>query len=328
MKKIVTISGGTGGFMLLSGLKKYPVQLSAIVNMVDNGGSSGILRDELGVLPPGDVRQCLVALSESSQTLRTLMSYRFENGNLQGHSFGNLLLSALEKINGNFSSAIESASHILSVKDEVIPVTTSKIHLYLRLSNGNILSGESAIKHDRTIQEIGTSSLYIEPKAMANPKAIKRIIEADLIVIGPGDFYCSILPNLLIKGIASAICRSKATVIFNCNITNRKGITRYFTLDDYVDTLHSFLGKERIDFVTMNKQTPPLSIIKKYEEQEESMVLFNVKQNLKRNFKVFKADLLSNKIFTYSQVDQIAKERAFIRHDSDKLAKLLMKILN
>ena len=142
MKKIVTIGGGTGSFVLLSGLKNYPVHLSAIVSMADDGGSTGVLRDELGVLPPGDIRQCLVALSDSSEKMRELMNYRFERGTLKGHNFGNLLLSALEKINKGFLKGLEEASQILNVKGEAIPVTDSGVNLYMELKNGKVLKGE------------------------------------------------------------------------------------------------------------------------------------------------------------------------------------------
>ncbi|MGC8815337.1 MAG: gluconeogenesis factor YvcK family protein [bacterium] len=151
IKKVVTIGGGTGSFVLLSGLKKYPIKLSAIVSMADNGGSTGILRDELGVLPPGDIRQCLVALSDSSNEMRKLMNYRFESGIFKGHSFGNLFLTVLEKINNNFLEAINQAGNILNIKGEIVPVTTSNVNLYMELKNGKILKGENEISLNKNI---------------------------------------------------------------------------------------------------------------------------------------------------------------------------------
>jgi uncharacterized cofD-like protein len=327
MKKIVTIGGGTGSFVLLSGLKKYPVYLSAIVSMVDDGGSTGVLRDELGVLPPGDVRQCLVALSDSSEKMRELMNYRFEKGGLKGHSFGNLLLSALEKINKGFLKGVEEASKILNVKGEVIPVTDSDVNLCIELKNSKVLKGEHQINLNFEIEKIGIKKIYLTPKARPNKKAIQRIKEADMIVIGPGNFYCSILPNFFVKGISEAICQSKAIVVFNCNLVNKRGHTEKFSLDDYVETMNKFLGKERINFVTFNSLKPPQRLIKKYQKQKEFLVPFIKEARTERNYKIILTPLLNTKAPKFSKVDTLVKQRSFIRHDPDKLAKVLMFLL-
>lgn len=326
MKKIVTIGGGTGSFTLLSGLKNYPVELSAIVSMADDGGSTGILRDELGVLPPGDIRQCLVALSESSSELRQLMNYRFEEGGLKGHSFGNIFLSALEKINGNFLDGLAVASKILNVKGEVIPVTDSDIDLCMELKDGLVLNGEEDINHNFDIEKIGCKKFYLKPKAKANRRAIQKILEADMIIMGPGNFYCSVLPNLLVDGIAGAICKSKATVVLNCNLVNKRGHTEKFSLDDYADAINGFLGKERINFITFNDKKPLANVIKKYREQCEFLVSFDKAARKSRNYKVIVADLLSDRLPKYAKSDTLASQRAFIRHDTDKLAKILIFI--
>ena len=160
MKKVVTIGGGTGSFTLLSGLKKYPIELSAIVSMADDGGSTGILRDELGVLPPGDVRQCLVALSDTPDMLRELMNYRFAEGGLEGHSFGNIFLSALEKITGDFGRGVEEASRILNFRGVVIPVTLSDVRLFMELENGDVLSGESEINVSKKFEKVGVKKVF------------------------------------------------------------------------------------------------------------------------------------------------------------------------
>src|SRR3984957_3844572 len=183
LKKVVVIGGGTGNFVVLKGLKKYPLDLTAIVSMADDGGSTGILRDELGVLPPGDVRQCLVALSNSSRLMRSLMNYRFENGGLGGHSFGNLLLSALEKVTGSFEKAVEETGKILNIKGKVIPVTTHQVRLKMILNNRRILEGESEIYLSKEIDQ-GYKSIYLEPFAKANPRAIDEIMNADIIILG------------------------------------------------------------------------------------------------------------------------------------------------
>jgi uncharacterized cofD-like protein len=327
MKKIVTIGGGTGNFVLLSGLKKYPVKISAIVNMVDSGGSTGILRDELGVLPPGDIRQCLVALSDSSNEIRKLMNYRFDRGVFRGHSFGNLFLSALEKINNNFLEAIDKASKILNIKNEIIPVTTSNINLYMKLNNGELIKGEGNINANQNILKFGVKKIYLNPKPKVNPKAIKRILDANMIVIGPGNLYCSILPNLIIPEIKNAILKSKAIVVFNSNLVNKKGQTNKFTLKDYIDLIHFYLGKERINFVTFNNKKPDEFLIKKYLQKGEDLIkLGQIDKNKK--YKIVLANLLNlkNKI-NLDKNDLLIKHRSLIRHDPDKLAKVLILIL-
>lgn len=327
LKNIVTIGGGTGSFMLLSGLKKYPVNISAIVSMADDGGSTGVLRDELGVLPPGDVRQCLVALSDSSETLRELMNYRFESGGLKGHSFGNLLLSALEKIRGNFVWGVEEAAEILNVKGEVVPVTDHDAHLYIRLKNGKILKGENEINHAFDIECHGLQKIYFSPKVKANQKAIKRIKDADLIIIGPGNLYCSILPNLIVPGIKDAFQKTKAEIVFNCNLVNKKGHTEEFTLDDYVDTIEKYIGKNKINYVTFNTKKPSRKLVSRYENKKELLIKFKKTGRPLRNYKIIKTSLLSDKKVKNNPSDVLPVVRSFIRHDSEKLARVLMNIL-
>ncbi|PIW94853.1 MAG: hypothetical protein COZ85_03000 [Candidatus Moranbacteria bacterium CG_4_8_14_3_um_filter_34_16] len=327
MKNVVTIGGGTRSFVLLSGLKKYPIKLSAIVSMADDGGSTGILRDELGVLPPGDVRQCLVALSDSSDILRRLMNYRFNEGGLDGHSFGNIFLGALEKINGSFFKGVEDAGKILNAKGKVIPVTDKDTNLKIILKNEVLLKGENEINHNFFIEKIGIKKNYLEPKANANPQAIKKILEADLIIIGPGNHYCSIIPNFLVDGISEAICRSKAKVVYNCNLVNKKGHTEKFDLDDYANDINKYIGKERIDFATFNTKIPGKKLIKKYENQKNPLVKFDCKKNPDRNFRVVQADFLSGKNILFDKADKISGVRSFIRHDSEKLAKILVMIM-
>jgi uncharacterized cofD-like protein len=325
-KNVVTIGGGTGSFVLLTGLKKYPINISAIVSMADNGGSTGILRDELGVLPPGDARQCLVALSETSVELRKLMNYRFAEGSLKGHSFGNLLLSALEKINGSFSRGIAEATKILKVKGDVVPVTEKSTNLFLELGNGKVLKGEDEINHSEEIEKRGVQRIFLSPKAVANPQALKKIAAADMIVIGPGNYYCSLVPIFLVPGIAEAIRKSKAKVIFNCNLVSKKGHTEKFVLDDYVATLNKLIGAERINYVVCNNKKPDTELIKKYAAQGEILVK-KEKTVSSINYKLIYADVLDNKKTVFDKADKLARVRAFIRHDSDKLAKVLMKIL-
>lgn len=327
-KKIVTIGGGTGSFTLLTGLKKYPVDISAIVSMADDGGSTGVLRDELGVLPPGDVRQCLVALSDSPEMLRNLMNYRFEEGGLKGHNFGNLFLSALEKINNSFSKGVEQAIKILDVEGEVIPVSDESMRLFIKLNNGKILAGENNLDHNEEIREIGLKEVFLKPSVHAHKKAIERIKSADVLIIGPGDLYGSILPIFLVREISEAIKKSKAKVIFNCNLTNKKGQTENFKIDDYVNILEEHIGKNKIDFVTFNNNNIPKLLVKKYEKREgEGSVIVFRNDEKKGKYKIVMADLLRREEIKEKIGDMISGTRSFIRHDSDKLAKILIMIL-
>lgn len=324
MKKVVTIGGGTGSFMLLSGLKQYPIELSAIVSMADDGGSTGILRDELGVLPPGDVRQCLVALSETPDMLRELMNYRFANGGLEGHNFGNILLSALEKITGDFGTGVEEAAKILNVRGEVIPVTLSNTRLYMELEGGGLLSGEHEINVSKKFERVGVKKVFLRPRPKANPLAIRKILEADLIIIGPGNHYCAIIPNLLVPGIAEALRKTKAKIVYNCNLISKRGQTDSFSLEDYVDEVNGYIGSPRIDYVTYNIAKPPTALLKKYQSEGLLVPFLNERP---RNYRVIRADILSGKRHARQKEDKIAHTRAFIRHDPEKLAKVLVMLL-
>lgn len=329
-KRIVTIGGGTGSFTLLMGLKRHPFQLSAIVSMADDGGSTGVLRDELGVLPPGDVRQCLVALSQSSEKMRELMNYRFENGGLKGHSFGNLFLSALEKMEGNFSEGVRCAMEILNVCGEVIPVTDDDAHLEMKLSDGTILRGENEINHAEILQEVGVEKFSFATSVRASALALKRISEADAIVIGPGNFYCSLLPNVLIRSCARAIRDASARVIFVANLTNKRGHTSGWDVDDFVRELERYIGRGRVDFVVWNIRKPNKELVRKYEQQEgEGMLVdFETKRDVSRTYRVLRADVVSDRAPSIRKSDAIAATRSFIRHDSDRLAQAIAFLVN
>lgn len=327
-KRIVTVGGGTGSFTLLSGLKKFPVELSAVVSMTDDGGSTGVLRDELGVLPPGDVRQCLVALSESSEAMRGLMNYRFEEGGLRGHSFGNLFLSALEKTSGSFVKGVEEAMKILSVRGEVIPVTDRDVTLELTLSDGTVLRGENEINQATNLQEAGVGRFRLAKRVRAYEKAIRRVKEADMIVIGPGNLYCSLLPNFILKDFAGSVSKSRAVVVYVANLTNKRGHTSGWDVDDYVSEIERYIGKERIDFVVYNTRDIPTGLIRKYERMEGEGVLtpFVSGKRPERTFRLVGEDIVSRIPPKFSRSDMVASKRAFIRHDSDRLARAIMGI--
>jgi uncharacterized cofD-like protein len=272
MKNIVVIGGGTGTFTVLTALKKHPVHLSAIVSMADDGGSTGILRDQYGVLPPGDVRRALVALSESSETMRDLFNYRFECGGLQGHSFGNLFLTALEKVTGNFSSALQEASNILNINGEVAPVTLDNVRLSARLADGKIIRGETNIDIPRTPHRSPIVEVWLEPEPRMNP-SLKRILKnADIIVIGPGDLYTSIVPNLLVPGVKEEVAKSKAKKVFICNLMTKQGETDGFAGNDFLRVVEQYLGKNVLDVAIFNDKRPPERLLRKYRREGAEFV--------------------------------------------------------
>lgn len=320
MKKVVVIGGGTGNFTVLSGLKKYNIDLSAIVSMADDGGSTGILRDELGVLPPGDVRQCLVALSDSSRLMRSLMNYRFENGSLQGHSFGNLLLSALEKVTGSFDRAVEEMSRIMVIKGKVIPVTTNKVHLKMILHNNKMLDGEHEIDVSSEIDK-GFQSIYLEPFPEANSRAIDQIMTADLVILSPGDLYTSLIPNLLVDGVSKALRETGAKKALVVNLMNKRGQTTHFKVSDYLRELKRFVGKDVFDFIVVNSSKAAEDLIKLYEQEGDP-----VTNDLKNDSRIIAVDLLSNEVVQAQKADSL--KRSLLRHDPQKLAHELMNIVD
>ena len=324
LPRIICLGGGTGNFVILSGLKKYPVKLSAVVAMTDDGGSSGILRDELGILPPGDIRQCLVALSDEDLTLRKLFTYRFDNGTFKGHNFGNLFMVALEKVTGSFNKSVEKASKVLNVYGEVIPVTLDKVWLMARLKNNRLLKGEHTISKSKLISKCKVKKLFTRPRAKANPKAISAIKKADLIIIGPGDLYCSILPIFLAEGIPEAIRASRAKKVYNCNLMTEQGHTDGFKVEDFVDVIEKYLGKGTIDYVTFNTKEPSSYFLKKYSEEGARLVEFT-KETLKRKGYIG-ANFINPKTYKKDSAD-IFLQRTPIRHHPGKIAKVLMSIL-
>lgn len=322
-KKIVTIGGGTGSFTLLSGLKNYQYDITAVVTMADDGGSTGKLRDELGVLPPGDIRQCLVALSESSEELRELMNYRFEEGGLEGHNFGNLLLSALEKINGGFSAGVDEAIRILNVKGNVVPVSEGDMRLKIRLNDGRVLTGEKELDDNDDIRAIGIHDVQLVKDVRANKKAVCAIKKADFIVIGPGDHFGSIVPNLLVRGIVREIKKSRAKVIFVAPLTNKKGLTDNFTVDGYIVHIEKLIGVGRVDFVIFNTKRPRKEILSRYEKQEGKNSLVTCGNRHENTYKTVTGDLLKREKISNIKCDVLAHTRAFIRHDSERLARAI-----
>jgi uncharacterized cofD-like protein len=324
--KVVTIGGGTGSYSSLMGLKKYPFKITAVVNMFDDGGSTGVLRDELGVLPPGDIRQCLVALAESSKILRDLFNYRFEEGGLKGHSFGNLFLSTLEKQSGSMKKAIDEAGKILRISGKVVPITfTKNTSLCVELADGRKIVGETHIDVvTKKEKRAAVKKLYLSHKASLNDDAREAIEKADFILLGPGDLYTSIIPNLLVNGVPKVIKNSKAKKIFVVNLMTKYGHTSGFGAAKHLEELEKYLGKGVVDFILINSKKPQKKMLSWYEEYEE----FPVKDDLtdSKNYKVIRRDLLKDVIVTQSSSDIL--RRSIIRHDSKKLASEIEEIIN
>jgi uncharacterized cofD-like protein len=324
MKKIVTVGGGTGSYTILSGLKELPdIEITALVSMADDGGSTGILRDELGVLPPGDVRQCLVALSEHTTIVRKLMNYRFTQGGLSGHSFGNIFLAALEKVSGNFITGVEVASEILKVRGRVVPVTGDSAKLAVQLKNKKILVGESTIEH-ADIQSKGVEKIFYKKNVKLHEHARKALLEADIVILGPGDYYGSLLPNIIVKGFTETLRRSPAKIIFPINLTNKHGHTLAWGVKEYVEDIEKYL-RRKVDVILVNNEKPTEKQIKKYRLQEGEGVL--VADNLKDK-RVKRVSLMSFVTPKKNKKDAIASTRSFIRHDPKKLAKCIKYIVS
>lgn len=322
--KIVVIGGGTGSFVVLTGLKRYSPSITALVSMADDGGSTGQLRDELGVLPPGDVRQCLVALSRHPDA-RNLFNYRFEDGSFKGHSFGNLFLSATEKMTGSFRDGIRLAGEILGTVGAVEPITLDKVTLCL--DDGS----DSILRHERNIEgkRFGAPRprLWLEPNPEPNPAALQAIADADLIVVSPGNPYKSLGPALVVPGIGDALKKAKAKRIYICNLVNKPGQTDNFAVHDYVSEMERLADTAFIDYVVYNTHQPSAALLDRYAADGELPVTIDSIALDSASYQAVGADLLSDVIWeNQSSNDPIANERTLIRHDPDRLARQIMRI--
>ncbi len=310
MKKIVTIGGGTGQYTLLRGLKNYDLDLSAIVSVLDNGGSSGELRADFGILPPGDLRNCLLALADDSKIgdLKHIFQYRFPEGKLSNHNLGNLIITALNEKYGNMGEAVKAVSKILGIKGKVLPVSLDYSNLYARNSQGKILQGEFEINHSPDAKNI--ESLWIEPDAYIYQEAADSLRKADLIVISPGELYGSILPNFLIKGFVEAITESKAKIIYVCNLVTKQG-TFGFKSSDFLKIIETALQK-KVDYIICNTEKPSTRILDKYQQEES----FFVEPDLKGN------NVVTGNFLTEFDVGGFITAR----HDSDKIARAIISL--
>jgi uncharacterized cofD-like protein len=320
-KKIVTLGGGSGQFALLSGLRDIEdIDITAIVSMADSGGSTGRLRDELGILPPGDVLKCVLALSPQRDMVRTILLKRLAgDSRLQGHNAGNMLLTMLAEYTGNFATGVNALSEILDARGTILPVTVDKVTLVAELTDGSRIYGQRAINIPRQTQRERIKDIYLVPhhhdEIAAYPPVIDAVGGADYIIVGPGDLFTSIIPNLLVPGVKEAIAKTAARVFYVVNIMTKYGETNNFTGCDFVKNIETFIGRP-VDAVLYNTMRPKPKILKHYREQEQAEFVeidrgetFWDKRNL------YGADLLN-------------AAGGIVRHDSNKLAALIGGIIH
>ncbi len=307
--KIAGIGGGTGLSTLLEGIKYWTDQVTAIVTVTDDGGSSGRLRKDFNILPPGDIRNCIVSLADSKSLLSELFQYRFKgSSDLSGHSFGNLFIAAMNEITGSFARGILETSHILNIKGKVLPSTLENVTLGAEFKDGTVLHGQTKIvEYPSPIRKI-----FLTPQ---NPQAytgvIKACTEADIIILGPGSLFSSIIPNLLVKGVAGAIRDSQAKKIYVCNIMTQPGETDGFTASDHLLMVEKYLGCS-MDFILLNSAKIPGSLIKKHSDKNSYQVIADT-ENIGRSTRIIQKEVLSS--------------NKFVRHDPLKTAKAVMELI-
>ncbi|MEN9557753.1 MAG: hypothetical protein RL141_122 [Candidatus Parcubacteria bacterium] len=325
MKKIVMIGGGTGTGILLAGFKGYPVAPSVIVSSADDGGSSGVLRRTLSVFPPGDVRQCLAGLSDASPALQALFQYRFESGPFKGHPVGNLLLAALEQQHGSVEAAIRCASELLQIRGEVIPVTRFPTVLSATYEGGKTVTGEHQIDEPPRRGTRRIISLRLTPSAPANPRALKALRSANVIILGPGDLYTSALPSLLAKGVTRAIDASRARVVLVTNIMTKYGQTDGFQASDFVRVVNQYLGVRKVELAVINTKRPSTRLLGLYKNEKALFVNPDVQEIVRMGARVIAGSVLSDVAFRKAKGDVL--QRSLVRHDAKKVAALIWKHL-
>jgi len=318
--RVTVLGGGTGTFTVLTGLKRYPLDLAAVVSSADDGGSTGVLRDELGVLPPGDIRQCLVALSSADEIMRRVFSYRFTRGAFSGHALGNIFISALEDLCGSPIEAVRQAHQILRVRGRVIPVSSTASNLYAQLADGTVVNGEHAIDEPRG-ERAAIESCFLDPVVEANPEALDAIRQADLLIMGPGDLYTSLIPVLLVNGVADAVAECRGKRVFVTNLMTKQGQTDGYTARTFVDAVQKYIAPASVDVVVVNSDALPTTVVSRYAETGEHPVKDDLTPDGPR---VIRAPLVSDRVASQSDGDKL--RRSVLRHDPNKLAKAIFDL--
>ncbi|GIP17828.1 gluconeogenesis factor [Paenibacillus montaniterrae] len=309
--KIVVIGGGTGLSVMLRGLKEKPLDITAIVTVADDGGSSGILRNELQIPPPGDIRNVLSAMADAEPLLAEVLQYRFKSGSgLAGHTLGNLMLAAITDISGDFVTGIKELSHVLAVRGKVLPAANRAIVLKAEMRDGTIITGESMIpKANGAIKRV-----FLEPQDVeALPEAVEAIEQADAILIGPGSLYTSIMPNLIVPKLAQAIVESTAVKLFVCNVMTQPGETDNYSVSDHLDAIYDHIGHHLFDYVIVNNGEIPPHVESKYAEIGAKAVQLDIDEVTKRGYQVI--------------ADQLVLFRTFLRHDAERLSHHIYKLV-
>lgn len=307
--KIVTIGGGTGLSVLLRGLKEYTSNISAIVTVADSGGSSGRLRQQFHILPPGDIRNCLVALADAPTLMRDLFQYRFDTkGDFHGHSFGNLFITVMTRLTGDFEKAIKETSKVLALRGQVIPATLTNVTLSARHTDGTMTCGEDNIpKANKPIAKV-----ILEPqKPLATPDAIRAIKDAQIIILGPGSLYTSVIPNLLIKEICDALVTSSATKVYVCNVMTQPGETDGYSASDHINALISHGAPRMLDYCVVNTGEIPQDVLERYQQEKSFPVANDRKKIEAMGYRVIEDE--------FGVV-----EDGVIRHSPEKLARIIL----
>ncbi len=315
--KIVSIGGGTGLSVLLRGLKKITKDITAVVSVADDGGGSGVLREDLGMLPPGDIRNCILSLANTEPLMESLIQYRFKGGRLDGQSFGNLLIAALQGISGSFEKAIAHISDIVAITGRVLPVTSQEMTLIAKLKSGQIVEGESSIPKEVLKNNDKIDKLYIkESDVWALDEVIQAIYDADIVLVGPGSLYTSIIPNLLVDGIVDAMVKSSAIKIYVANLMTQPGETGGYSFAEHIDELFTYSSEKIFDCIIANNQIMDENILSRYKNKfSEPIYMTQDDENrfIDLGIEVYKGDFV-----------EIAY--AHIRHDCDKISQLLVDI--
>src|SRR3989338_7561732 len=308
--KIVVIGGGTGRSVLLHGLKEQSSNITAIVTVADDGGSSGRLREQFDILPPGDIRNCLVALADAEPLMRELFQFRFgSESELKGHSFGNLFITAMCKVTGDFEKAIKESSKVLAIRGSVIPSTFEKVKLVAEYQSGEKIVGETKIvKQNAAIKKV-----YLDPlHCKASKESFEAIADADIIVLGPGSLYTSVIPNLLVDGIAEKIAESKAQKVYVCNVMTQTGETDNYTAFDHMNALVAHTRSDIVNYCIVNTGKVLKELLKKYEEEGAYPVAADSDKIIENGYNVIEGDVVNTK--------------NYVRHDAKKLSKIIIDL--
>ncbi|MBU0759632.1 MAG: YvcK family protein [Candidatus Omnitrophica bacterium] len=306
--KLVVIGGGTGLSVLLHGLKEFSSNITAIVTVADDGGSSGRLREQFDILPPGDIRNCLVALADTEPLMRDLFQFRFGNeSELKGHSFGNLFITALSKVTGDFEKAIKESSKVLAIRGKVIPSTFDKVQLVAEHHNGQKTKGETRIVEQASpIKRVYLDPAYCRP----SKESFEAIDDADVIILGPGSLYTSVVPNLLVSGISERVAKSKAPKVYVCNVMTQPGETDNYTAFDHLNTIVAHTQPDIINYCIVNTGKVPQELLKKYEDEGSYPVLADSDRIIEKGYKVIEVNIVNT--------------TDYVRHDSKKISKIII----